>query len=91
VKHDLKTWPEPFEAVSSGEKTHEIRRNDREFNVGDTLCLNEWIPDRLGESEHIPGKYTGYYINVEVTHVTRGGDWSLPPWMCVMSIRKVTP
>lgn len=42
--HDLKTWTEPFNAILSGAKTHEIRRADRPFAVGDRLLLREWRP-----------------------------------------------
>lgn len=76
--HELKTWPEPFEGVWSGEKTHEIRRDDRPFAAGDGLRLVEWSP--------IDG-YTGRWIDADVTCVTRDGAWGLPPGLCVMSIR----
>lgn len=37
--HELKTDPEVFDAVARGEKTFEIRKDDRGFSVGDTLLL----------------------------------------------------
>lgn len=42
--HILKTHPDPFAAVLSGEKRHEIRVDDRGFAVGDVLELREWVP-----------------------------------------------
>ena len=42
--HDLKTWPEYYEQVSVGAKTFEIRKNDRDFKVGDILRLYEFDP-----------------------------------------------
>lgn len=40
--HELKILPEYFNAVISGEKTFEIRKNDRPFKKGDLLALNEY-------------------------------------------------
>ena len=57
--HALKTLPEYFEAVRKGDKTFELRENDRDFQVGDYLALNEWD----GE------KYTGRSQLVKVTYI----------------------
>ena len=40
--HELKINPDFFKAVISGEKTFEIRTNDRPFRKGDLLALNEY-------------------------------------------------
>lgn len=42
--HDLKIWPEFFDAVDSGVKTFDLRKDDRGFKVGDVLKLREWAP-----------------------------------------------
>ncbi|BDX40303.1 hypothetical protein K6D_03770 [Enterococcus faecium] len=39
--HELKILPEYFEAVTSGRKQFETRRNDRNFKVGSQLILRE--------------------------------------------------
>lgn len=46
MKHELKTWPEFFRACRSGDKTFELRYNDRDYKVGDELELNEFEPCR---------------------------------------------
>ncbi|GAB6931617.1 hypothetical protein JCM10914A_56000 [Paenibacillus sp. JCM 10914] len=45
VKHELKILPEYFQAVWNGTKTFEVRKNDRNYAVGDTLVLKEWKPE----------------------------------------------
>lgn len=42
--HDLKIHPEHFKPVWCGEKTFEIRFNDRDYKVGDLLDLHEFDP-----------------------------------------------
>ena len=40
--HELKILPQYFKEVISGSKTFEIRKNDRNFCIGDRLVLKEW-------------------------------------------------
>jgi hypothetical protein len=79
ANHDLKTWPKPFQAVLDGLKHYEIRRDDRNFAVGDTLTLREWDPSK--------DLYTGRVKVVEVTYMTPAGSWGLPHDVCVLGIR----
>jgi hypothetical protein len=44
MTHDLKTWPEYYKDVAAGVKTFELRRSDRNYQVGDTLLLREFAP-----------------------------------------------
>ena len=41
MKHELKIEPAYFRSVLSGDKTFEIRRNDRGFKLGDIILLRE--------------------------------------------------
>jgi ribosomal protein L37E len=52
--HSLKTWPEYFEAQRAGRKTFELRRNDRNFQVGDLLVLREWDECSTETARSIP-------------------------------------
>lgn len=40
--HEVKTKPAYFNASALGVKTFEVRKNDRTYNIGDYLALNEW-------------------------------------------------
>lgn len=56
--HALKTLPEYFEAVRKGDKTFEIRKDDRDFRVGDYLALNEWDGEKYtGRSQLVKVRY----------------------------------
>lgn len=44
VEHDLKCWPPFFDEVERGTKPFELRKHDRDFKVGDTLLLREFVP-----------------------------------------------
>ncbi|MGL9969451.1 DUF3850 domain-containing protein [Enterococcus sp. DIV1420a] len=58
--HELKILPEYFEAVVSGNKRFEIRKNDRNYQKGDILRLNEYQY----------GQYTGNVNIAEITYIT---------------------
>lgn len=42
TEHELKILSEHYALVCSGQKTFEIRKNDRDFQVGDILVLREF-------------------------------------------------
>lgn len=75
--HCLKTWPEQFEAILSGNKTHEYRLNDRDFQVGDVLALQEFSPE---------SGYTGRNHAVTVSYVGKDG-FGIPKGYAVLSIK----
>ncbi len=59
--HILKTLNPHFTAVLEKRKTFEIRKNDRDFKVGDYLFLGEFILDT--------GVFTGRMVEVQVTYI----------------------
>lgn len=97
--HELKCHPAPFAAVMDGSKPFEWRKDDRGFQVGDTLHLKEWDPrtepiedDPLdGEfCQRVPIGYTGRELFRRVTYIIRDG-FGIPPGYCIMGLTAATP
>lgn len=86
--HDLKTDPEVFDAVARGEKTFEIRKDDRGFQVGDTLLLRR--TRYTGEQMHFgdPLEYTGEQETRTVTHLLRGPLYGLVEGWVILSLNR---
>ncbi|WP_296880213.1 DUF3850 domain-containing protein [Thomasclavelia sp.] len=57
--HNLKIEPKYFYDVIAGVKKFEVRKNDRDFKVGDYVFLEEY--DHKG--------YTGKFVNAEIIYI----------------------
>lgn len=99
--HELKTWPIYFAAVRDGSKTFEVRKNDRDFAVGDVLRLREWSPALVGglyaddpnpsctSGRYVvfhPRGYTGLTHEMRVTYVLHGGEFGIEAGFCVLGL-----
>lgn len=58
--HYLKTEISYFSDVKNGIKPFEVRKNDRDYEVGDTLILEEFDPSK--------GTHTGAWVPQVVTY-----------------------
>lgn len=87
--HELKTDPEQFEAVLSRQKTLEIRKNDRGFEVGDFIFLRK--TRRTGKEMEAGSLlvYSGEVTVALITHVTTG--YGLQEGYCALSFASVSP
>jgi hypothetical protein len=81
MERDLKVWPEFFEKLKSGAKTFELRKNDRGYEVGDTLLLREWNP--LMEC------YTGEALRRRVTYIFRGPGFGIEEGYAVLALKEI--
>ena len=82
MTHDLKILAHHFRDILSGEKTWELRIDDRGFrDKGDRLRLREW--------DDLFSRYTGREVTVDVLGLWDGLD-GLADGYCLMSI-KATP
>ncbi|MCY6957934.1 DUF3850 domain-containing protein [Clostridium sp. ZC22-4] len=59
MNHQLKIIPKYFNDVANKTKTFEVRKDDRNFQVGDCLVLREFEN----------GDYTGKYISVYISYI----------------------
>ena len=63
--HELKILKSYFDAVASGYKTFEVRKDDRGFQKGDSVILREYDPKKS------PGfMYSGRVITATIGYVT---------------------
>ena len=83
--HALKTWPEYFEHLLYGLKTFELRKDDRGFQIGDKLLLQEYDPH--GQ------EYSGREIEKTIIHLLRhrpkagcAAEFGLSPGYVILSL-----
>lgn len=74
--HKLKTWPPYFQDTLDGKKPFEVRKDDRDFGVGDFVWLEEWCP--------VDGKYTGRKIGFNISYKLSGGEFGIEEGYCVL-------
>lgn len=82
----LKVWPECYKNLVNGLKTFEIRKNDRDYHIGDMLVEHEWDPQIK--------RYTGRIICFLVSYVLEGSEqykemFGLLPGYCVLGLKSV--
>jgi hypothetical protein len=88
--HDLKTWDVYWDAVASGDKTFEGRRDDRGFQKGDIVRLlrcekrhGAYVVelDFKGNPEHV--------LEKRITYILTGGQFGIEPGYVVLALGDV--
>ena len=82
--HKVKCWPEHFTLTCQLKKTAELRKNDRDYQVGDILILEEWHPGPPDTNA-----YTGRTTVRTITHVLEGTRFGLYPDYCMLSLARL--
>ena len=75
--HELKTVQPYYDKIVSGKKRFEYRKNDRDFQIGDVLCLKEY--------NYAYDSFTGNSVIVKVLDLLKDFD-GLNPDYCILSI-----
>ena len=65
--------------VCTGQKTFEVRKNDRDFKVGDILHLRNY--------SHPEKEYLYGYALCEVTYILKGGQFGLEEEYVIMGLK----
>lgn len=66
--HHIKCWPEYFESIENGIKTFELRKDDRNYKIGDTLVIRDFDPDTATYS----GKFLIRIVNYKMSDSLMG-------------------
>lgn len=81
--HALKAWPHFFDALATGKKLFEVRRNDRHYKIGDLLQINKYDPSY----GNVPGETP---LSFEVTFVLDSEDFpAIMPGFVVLSLKPI--
>lgn len=81
--HLLRTHPGPFRALWRGDKTAEVRKNDRDFQVNDVLEMFEFDPNQ--------GKWIDPHrrIYATVSHMLYGPAYGIQEGYVLLSFRAI--
>lgn len=77
--HELKILPKYFQQVLMDDKKFELRKNDRDFHVGDMIRLRSYAD----------GEYTGGDIMVKITYILSDcPEYGLKDGYCILGFRR---
>ena len=79
--HHVKTWPEFYKPAYFGFKPFEVRKNDRNYQVGDTFISHEWNPETK--------EYSGSATEFRIGFILQGGQFGIDPEYVVMATEYV--
>lgn len=77
--HELKLYKPYFGKVFTGQKTFEVRKDDRDFKEGDILILHEY--------NNAVNNYTGNFLKARITYKLMGGQFGIEEGHCILSIK----
>lgn len=83
--HELKTSPVYWDAVARGDKTFEVRRDDRGFQKGDILHLvrSEYLPDARNPTY---GNKAASTLVRRIKWILTGGQFGIEPGYVVLQL-----
>lgn len=90
--HELKIKEEYYRAIIDGNKTFELRKNDRDYREGDLIQFNDDL--------FSPEKISNYYITekyypqpsetlFQITYILKDVSYGLDKDYCILGIKQV--
>lgn len=76
--HKLKTWPVHFRDVKEGIKDFEVRKDDRDYQIGDYLWLYEYDPELQ--------EYSGSSYGCRIKYMLKGGQFGIQEGYVVLGL-----
>ena len=89
MKHELKIDSTVFEVLACGKKTFELRKNDRDYKVGDILILRETRYNGAEMALGNPLEYTGREEVRLVSHILLGPIYGLSDGWAILSLKHI--
>ncbi len=82
--HKVKCWSEFFQMKWDGKKDWELRKNDRNYKVGDFLIQEE------GDVQHDDFVRTGRVLTEQITYILKDQpQFGLEKGYCIMSTKEI--
>ena len=84
--HFLKSHPDAYRKAASGEKTLEVRKDDRtpRYETGDIVILEHYRPATPETHEDGTWTYMGEHVTKRIGYVERGPH--VPPGYCAFAL-----
>lgn len=76
MEHEIKIWPDFYQAIIDNLKGFELRKNDRDYKAGDTVMWMEFDPNTK--------RMTGRHFSAEISYVCKKFD-GLQEGYCIFS------
>lgn len=81
-QHKLKCWTPYYEAIVSDEKKFDVRLDDRGFQKGDTVLLEQFDPKK--GRYVMSGGARAYSIEKKIQYILTGGHFGIEPGYVVL-------
>lgn len=88
--HVLKAVDRYFDAIERGDKTFEVRRNDRAFQTGDIIELVKVTEGGTAVSSPGGNAFSRVTLRRQITYLLQGGQFGIEPAYCVLGLGPVT-